>query len=537
MKKQKADKLITEYLPKVYGYSITKSFHYEEAEDLCAEILCELYRSFLATDEIYYIDRYVRRICAHVYSKYVSSKKKHRGISLDGLEIPVQDDYFTEDDEQRNSLRREISFLTEVRREIVYSYYYENKSIMAISSERNLPVGTVKWHLNKARNELKEGMNMERKIGKLGIHPIKATGFGHSGSTGANNGPEFYLGDNVNLNIVYSVYHKPKTREEIAEELGITPAYLDEKIQFLEENGFLIKRAKRYTTYVKFEAETYSLEWREKKLEKQQEIAKLLANDYAQSIRNAVAAYPDVFIPSKNRELFEAAAVFYGIANKCQLPVQKDLSKYFIKTTAGGDFMAFVYLPSKPADPNYVPAFPFPDLSACGNMTRWSEKYPIYSWSIDTKHCSRKGGWENNLTSDYEYLYEWITGSISDNPVNVEKIKRLRERNFITEDKQVNIMVVKGKAKDFFEIIPTLDDATKKLFAQTALESAETHARDYPPQMRDLIITEEASWFVGNSVAVMVMDILYKNGTFKPLTEQEKGTANLLMFTERLPNQ
>ena len=53
-------------------------------------------------------------------------------------------------------LRKEIGFLTCSRREIVYSFYYEGKSIVQISKELGLPAGTVKWHLNKARNDLKE---------------------------------------------------------------------------------------------------------------------------------------------------------------------------------------------------------------------------------------------------------------------------------------------------------------------------------------------------------------------------------------------
>ena len=107
-------------------------------------------------------------------------------------------------------LNREIAFLTKTRREIVFSYYYENKPISVISNELGLPVGTVKWHLNKARNELKERVGMERKIGKLGLKPIRAVSIWHSGTTRANGGPEYYLNDNLNLNIVYSVYHQPE---------------------------------------------------------------------------------------------------------------------------------------------------------------------------------------------------------------------------------------------------------------------------------------------------------------------------------------
>lgn len=536
MNKQKADDLISEYLPKVYGFAVKKAYSYDEAEDLCADIISELYQSLLTADEIFNINGYVWRISAHVYSKFISSKKKHQGISIDRMDIPFQDRYFTGENEQLPRLRREISFLTKVRREIVYSYYYENKSIAAVSSTMALPVGTVKWHLNKARNELKEGFIMERKIGKLGLKPIKATSIGHSGDPGTNGGPGFYLGDSLKLNIVYSVYHDSKTREEIAEELGVTPVFIDEKIDFLEINGFLVRQSKnRFTTYVNFSPETHSLEEAENKIKKQQEIAGLLAQDYADSIREAISDYQNVYIPGGNRELFDAAAIFYGIASKCQIMINKDLSKYNIKTTGGGHFIANVELPSKQIDTDYVSALKPRKLWTCGSMTRQSDKYPVYSWSIDSKFSSREGFWQNNKTSDYDYLYEFIAGEITDNSASADKFKRLRERKYLTDDDKINIMVVKGEAEDFFVKIPSLDDTFKKEFAGYALETAEMTAKNYPPQMRDLIISWNAGGFISNSVAVMVMDILYESEKFKTLTENEKVTANLLMFCDRLP--
>ena len=181
MKKQEADKIVTEYLTKLYGFAIKKSFSYDEAEELCSDIISELYPSLLKADEIHNMDGYIWRISEHVYSKYVSSKKRHQGISIDEMEISFMDNYeFEETEEEMLRLRREIAFLTKTRRKIVFSYYYENKGIPVIAKEIKTPEGTVKWHLSKARNEMKEGFTMERKIGKLGMRPIEAICFGHS---------------------------------------------------------------------------------------------------------------------------------------------------------------------------------------------------------------------------------------------------------------------------------------------------------------------------------------------------------------------
>ena len=538
MDKQKADNIITEYLQKIYGFALKKSFSYEEAEELCADIVQEVYLSLLKTDEIVNLEGYIWRISEHTYSKYVSSKKKQQGVSIDGMELPVQDTYaFENSQEDILRLRREIAFLTEKRRKIVYLFYYEDTTVAWIAKELGMPQGTVKWHLNKARNELKEGFSMERKIGKLGLSPITATNFGHSGDPGSNGGPEFYLGDKLNLNIVYSVYFEPKSREEIAEELGVTPVYIEDKINFLEGNGFLVPvGGNRFTTYVKFSPTTYSLELQENRLRKQLEIAALLVREYVPAVRAAIADVQEVYIPGGNRELLEAAAIFYGVANKCNISIQKDVSKYYIKTTTGGNFIAYVELPQGQTNPEYKPTLQLPSYWTCGSMTRDSEKYPaVYGWSIDTRLCTRKGGWQNNYTSDYEYVYEFLNGTLADNAANAEKFQRLRERKYLTEDNQVNIILVKGAGNEFFDKIPALDDTLKETFANFALEVAMQEAKNYPLQMQDLVIGWETSGFVSNVVALMVMDILYGNGTFQPLTENEKVTSNFIMFSDILP--
>ena len=203
MEKQKADKIITEYLNKIYGFAFKKSFTYTEAEDLCSDIITEVYTSLLKSGEIENIEGYIWRISEHTYAKYVSRKKKQSGVSIDNMILPHYDEYFFDkDDEERDLLRREIAFLSEVRRRIIFLFYYENKTISYISKEMNIPEGTVKWHLNKAKIDLKEGLKMERKIGNLGLNPITAVCYGHSGDPGSNQGPESYIGDKLNLNIV-----------------------------------------------------------------------------------------------------------------------------------------------------------------------------------------------------------------------------------------------------------------------------------------------------------------------------------------------
>ena len=544
MEKQKADKLILKFSSKVYGFAVKKSYSYDEAEELSAEMLKEVYFSMLQTDDIVNVEGYVWRICEHVYAKYVNQVKHQKGISVDGLNLPYFDEYdLGETEEEIRKLRKEICFLSSSRREIVYSFYYEGKSIAQIAREHGLPAGTVKWHLNKARNDLKEGFTMERKIGKLGLSPVKALEFSHSGCPGSKGGPEVYLDDKINLNIVYSVYETPKTVEEIAEDLGMTPVYLEDKIELLVTNGFLVEtKGKRYTTYVQFSPKQYSLEAEANLVRMQQKVAKILTEKYVPQVRAAVAnlVNRDVYIPGGNRELFEAAAIFYAIVTKCRLSIEKDLSKHRIKTLDGADYLVSVETKSEVMDPDYKCEFNFSELEkkfwSCGEMTRDSQKYPcVYSWSVDSRFDCRKGAWKNNLNSDYESLYEIITGEITESKATSEKFKRLRERGFLSKDGTINTMVVRSSFNDFAGLIPKPDEDLLKEFAKFALEQAMVQSKMYPPQIQDRVIVNVMNFAVGSRVAMMVLDELYDNKVFRPLTAQERITANLLMFCDQLP--
>lgn len=75
MEKEKADALITDYLGKIYGFAYKKSFSYDEAEELAAEMTSEVYRALRGSEEVANPEGYIWRICEHTYAKYVSRVK------------------------------------------------------------------------------------------------------------------------------------------------------------------------------------------------------------------------------------------------------------------------------------------------------------------------------------------------------------------------------------------------------------------------------------------------------------------------------
>ncbi len=542
MEKQKADQIITKYSSKIYGFAMKKSFSYDEAEELSAQMVSEVYLSLLHIDDIINIEGYIWRICENTYARYIAYEKKKQGMAINYMDISSYDeDDIDESNERLLKLRQEIGFLSSIRREIVYSFYYEGKSIRKIALKQKLPEGTIKWHLNKARKDLKEGFSMERKVGKLGIAPVKAICFSHCGYVFSGGAPEDYLNDKINLNIVYSVYDTPKTIEEIAEEMGITPVYLEERIKMLVDNGFLVAtKGNKYTTYVKFTPPKISLEMDENILKLKLKIANILAKEYVPQLLDVLKDFDKVYIPNDDKELFYLSAIFYAIIEKCNLSIDKDLNKYRIRPLVGGDYYVTVDLESEVIDPDYKFTLNkhANDYLGGGIMIRKSDKYPeVCSWMINSRFSNRIDSWKNNLTSDYEALYEVMTGMIDNNKTHVEKFSRLRKLNYITEDGKINIIVINSTIEKFNEMLPKPDTYLLETIAKDVLEQASIIAKQYPSRMQDLVIWEFVQFFVSRDVAMMVMDILYEEKQFKPLSEKEKEISNLLMFANTLPKK
>ena len=537
MEKQKADDTITLYLERIYGFAFKKAYSYDEAEELASEMTAEVYTALLNSNDIINVSGYIWRICENVYSRYVAKNKKQEGLCenyMAAVSAAHMDDGITE--EEKYKIRREISFLSELRRDIVFSFYYKNETIKKIAARHGIPEGTVKWHLNKIKKDLKEGMTMERKIGELGLNPVKALDISHNGTPGSNGGPEYYLKDKIDLNIVYSAYKKPRTLNEIAEELGMTPVFVEDKVARLADNGFLVKKkGGKYVSYVEFTGRTYSLENMDRIRDVKLRIADQLIEKYVPVVRKSIANLQEVYIPGGNSELLEAAAIMYALRHKCTLKLghSYDYNQYFIKTTDGGCYTVWIDLERECIDPEYKLRNQG-DFCVCGSMWRMSSKYPVKAWSIDSRLDSRTGNWQNNQNRDYEYLYELITGRLTDGPENIDKINRLKERGFIDDNGRPMIMIIKGKDTDFIDQIPELDKKRNEDFSKIALEFAMQRIKNVPPHMHDLVMADYEG-FISEEVPMMVMDKLYANGTLKPLTESEQITANLIMFCDVLP--
>ncbi len=494
MEKTMADTLIHEYMQKIYGFAVSRTFNLQEAEELSSDIVFEVYTSLLKLPELHNPAGYIWRISENVYSRYVMGKKREQHVSLDDVTIPTYDEYEMMDESveaQCALLRREIAYLARTRREVIVAFYFGKKKISEIAENLNLPEGTVKWHLSRAKDELKEGMKMERNIGKLGLAPVKFMDIGHSGRPGKNGGPEAYISGLIEQNVLYAVYFEPKTLNEISDELGISPVYLEDVVNKLEENGFLTPVGKgKYTTYVDIAPATYSLEKHEANYKMYEEITELLKKEYAPLVRAYADTVADVYVPNGNRDLLFATLLTFGIMSQNEGYGEAiDISKYYIQPTDGGSYIVNVGLNQQQSDPDYTPTVEMKYYCCCGPMTRWGDKYGdrVTSWAIDSILDTREGFWQNNRIEDYEYLYEFLCGKLPKGEENAEKYQRLYERKFLGDNDEVQVIVADN---DALNNLPKFSSELKEKLAAYAGKAYELVKSGFPAQMQDLIRDE-----------------------------------------------
>ncbi len=250
MNRQEVEKTIAEYLKPIFGFALKRCKNLHDAEDLSQEIVTRAFRALLIKDDVADMGKFIWTVAHNVLSNYYrDTAKSVANVPIDEVaeliadpnaEIAVDDKL-----DAIHRLRTEIAYLSKQHRRIVIAYYFENRKQADIAAELGVSIGTVKWHLFEAKKELKRGMDKMRETSELKFNPIRFESYGLSGSLGTKSLDEFFRSA-LSQNVCYCVRNQAKTINEIAEELGVSPVYVESEVEFLEEYGFLLAEKKKY---------------------------------------------------------------------------------------------------------------------------------------------------------------------------------------------------------------------------------------------------------------------------------------------------
>ena len=250
MNRQDVEKTLTEYLKPIFGFALKRCKSVHDAEDLSQEIAIRAFRALIIKDDIADMGKFIWTVAHNTLSNYYRDTAKSMvGVSIDEvaelLANPHSEPDTDDNTETIHRLQTEIAYLSKLQRRIVIAYYFENRKQADIARELDIPLGTVKWHLFEAKKELKRGMETMRKASDLKFNPIKFHSYGINGSAGKKSPDEFFRSA-LAQNICYCVRNTAKTMNEIADDLGVSPVYVEAEVEFLEEYGFLQAQKDKY---------------------------------------------------------------------------------------------------------------------------------------------------------------------------------------------------------------------------------------------------------------------------------------------------
>lgn len=161
---------ITEVSKTIFSYCMAKTKTRADAEDLSQDILCELIKSLnsIRDDRAFY--SFMWAVAGNVYKQWCRKKAKSSTVELiDDISEEIDYEFGFESDIY--ILRRELTLLSEKYRRATILYYIDGKSCSEIASVLDISESMVKYLLFKSRKILKEGMNMDRKLGALSYNP------------------------------------------------------------------------------------------------------------------------------------------------------------------------------------------------------------------------------------------------------------------------------------------------------------------------------------------------------------------------------
>jgi len=260
----------TEFINKIYGFAYKKCYTSYEAEDLCSEIILNLIKAIHKTD-IRNFDSFVWTLCNRTYADHCDRNVKYykniSGAEFDESVITLSEnpiDEFIELDEDKrliSRIKREISFLSQIYRDVMIMYYIDEMKVSDIAKKIGISETAVKQRLFKARNDIKKEVGEMNTNTDLTLKPISMATWG-SGNANAKICDLWYSTTrSLSQNLLYLCKDTPKTIKELSVELNTPMPFIENEVWILTNGGEgLLKEVdggKYISTFLMVEIDAY----------------------------------------------------------------------------------------------------------------------------------------------------------------------------------------------------------------------------------------------------------------------------------------
>lgn len=251
------DRIAEEYSLPLLNWAYEKLGDREKAEDLAQEVLLQVFYSIRKNlSEGHAVEKphhMIWKIAHFVWCHYLRENANYK-MHVPADDLPLEDgtDFASsfEDDENEKLLiakmRRKISQLDALQREIIVSFYVENNSVKQIAKRLEISESSVKWHLYDTRKKLKKGIVTMGEPDFL--YRPRRLHMGISGQAVPFLDTKVIEYSLTKQNICIACYQHPKSLDGLTETLGIPKAYLESDLKWLIEKEFITKEKSGYST-------------------------------------------------------------------------------------------------------------------------------------------------------------------------------------------------------------------------------------------------------------------------------------------------
>lgn len=388
-------------------------------------------------------------------------------------------------------------------------------------------------------------MDTMRKTSELKFNPIRFHSLGVNGSLGTKSVDEFFRSA-LSQNICYCVRNTAKTVGEIADDLGVSPVYVETEVEFLEEYGFLLLQKNKYLINFMISEPTVELLTMQNNMYRH--AAELFANElYDELISSSILDDPDILCgqtdepvsltetPKADRNFILWSLIPYIAACSGEKLINKSISFEEVATIRpdGGNniFHASVVPDGMVLPDDYV-------YMGNGSGPMWNSGDYQMIWQIDSEWSDRVP--ERNVSEEHEKVIT-LYNFEKDNCVSKLDYAWLSERGYIKTngdyDSQFKsswqIVVLAGnEIKDKLLAIgerikkknQTEFDALKAPYAEAVLESVPAHLRKVKAYELQFVFHSDG-WFLLHCITELL-----KNGKLKEPSENQKKSISTLLL-------
>ena len=163
---------ITKHVEYLFALALKKCGDVNDAEDLTQETLLAAFQYINRGGNISNMKYWLTSVLSNKWNDALRKKYQLPLVSVDVItDIEDYNDEIEVDRPTTEQVRREVSYLAKLQREVIVKHYLEGKKVQDIARELRIPKGTVLSRLSSGRDQMRKGFESMEQYEKQSYAP------------------------------------------------------------------------------------------------------------------------------------------------------------------------------------------------------------------------------------------------------------------------------------------------------------------------------------------------------------------------------